>query len=40
MERSDFIFNSVQSLHYKCHRINFRRSGSYIDSSDWIKKRQ
>ena len=40
MEESDFAFNSVQLLYYKCHRINFRCSGSYIDSSDWIKKKQ
>ena len=39
MERSDFVFNSVQSLYFKCHRINFRCGGSYIDSRDWIKKR-
>ena len=24
MTRYDFIFNSVQLLYYKCHRINFR----------------
>ena len=30
MRRSGFIFN------YKCHKINFKRGGSYIDSSDWI----
>ena len=34
MERSGFVFNAVQSLPYKCHRINFRRGGSYIDSPD------
>ena len=37
MRRSDFIFNSVQVLYYKCHKINFKR-GSYIDSPDWIIK--
>ena len=25
---SDFIFDSVQLLDYKCYNINFRRSGS------------
>ena len=25
-------------MHYKCHKVNFIRAGSYIDSSDWIKK--
>ena len=35
---SDFIFDSVQVLHYKCQKINFKRGGSYIDFQDWIKK--
>ena len=34
----DFIFDSVQLLHYKYHRINFRRDGSSINSPEWIKK--
>ena len=25
-------------LYYKCHEINFKVNGSYIDSTDWIKK--
>ena len=29
MEGSDFIFDLVQLLYYKCHRINFKRGGSY-----------
>ena len=29
---NDFIFHSVRLLYYKCHRINFRGGGSYIDS--------
>ena len=33
---SDFIFNSVQSMYYKCHRVNFIHGGSYVDSPDWI----
>ena len=40
MEGSDFAFNSVKLLYYKCHRINVRCSDSYIDSPDWIKKKQ
>ena len=35
---SDFIFESVQHLHYKCHKVNFERGGSYIDSPDGINK--
>ena len=34
---SDFIFDYVNLLHCKCHKINFKHSGSYIDSPDWIK---
>ena len=37
---SDFIFDSVQLLYYECHKINFKRGGSYIDSPDRIKKKK
>ena len=37
MRGSGFIFHSVQLIHYKCHKVNFKRSGSYIDSPDGIK---
>ena len=40
MEGSKFIFDSVQMMHYKCHKVNFRRGGSYIDSPYWIKKKK
>ena len=40
MRGSDFIFDSVQLLYYKCHKINFKRGGSYIDSPDWIKRKK
>ena len=38
MKGTDFIFDSVQLMYYKCHRVNFIHGGSYIDSPDWIKK--
>ena len=38
--RSDFIFDSVQMLYYKCHKINFKCGGSYIDFLEWIKKKK
>ena len=38
MRENDFIFDSVQFLYYKCQKIKFKWGGSYIDSSDWIKK--
>ena len=40
MRRSDFIFDSVQLMYYKCHKVNFGRRGSYIDSPEWIKKKK
>ena len=40
MEGSEFIFDLVQLMYYKCHRVNFRRSGSYIYSPEWIKKKK
>ena len=24
-------------MYYKCHEVNYKRAGSYIESSDWIK---
>ena len=40
MKGSDFIFDSVQLMYYKCHKVNFKCSGSYIHSSDWIKRKK
>ena len=37
MRSSDFIFDYVRLLYDKCHKINFKRGVSYIDSPDWIK---
>ena len=28
----------VNLLCYKCHKINFKHGGLYMDISDWIKK--
>ena len=40
MKRSDFIFDSVQLLYYKRHKVKFSRGGSSIDSPDCIKKKK
>ena len=32
MRGSEFVFDYVQLLYYKCHRINLNHAGSYIDS--------
>ena len=38
MRQRDFICDSVQLMYYKCLKISFKRSGSYIDSPDWLWK--
>ena len=40
MKGSEFVFDYVQLLYYKCHKINPNYGGSYIDSSDWIKNKK
>ena len=40
MRGSDFIFDSVQLMYYKCHEENFKRGGSCIDSPDWMKNKK
>ena len=35
---SDFIFDSVQLMYYKCHTTNFIHGGSYIETPDLVKK--
>ena len=37
MKGSDFIFDCVHLLCYKCHKINLNCNKSYVDSPDWIK---
>ena len=34
----NLFFDSVQLVHCKYHRVNFRGGGSYIDSPEWIKQ--
>ena len=40
MEGSNFIFDSVQLIYYKCHEVNSRHSGSYIDFPEGIEKKR
>ena len=35
MKGSEFVFDHVHLLYYKCHKINPNRGGSYICSPDW-----
>ena len=37
---NDFISDSIQLMYCKCHKVNSKRRGSYIDSPDWIKKKK
>ena len=37
---SESVFDYVQLLYYKCHKINPIHGGSYIDSPDWIKTKK
>ena len=39
MRGSEFVFDYVHLLYYKCYKINPNCGGSYRDSPDWIKKR-
>ena len=40
MKGSDFVFNYIHLLYYKCQKINLDYSESYIDSPDWIKSKK
>ena len=39
MKDSDFIFDCVHLLIYKCHKIIFKRSGSNRESPNWIENK-
>ena len=40
MKSSDLMFDWVDLIFHKCHEINFKWTGSYIHSPDWIKKKK
>ena len=37
MRGSDFVFDSIQLMPCKCHKVDFGGGGSYVDSPDWMK---
>ena len=39
MEGSYFIFDSIDGMHYKCHKIRLNRVGLYIDDPDCTPQR-
>ena len=40
IKSSEFVFDYVHLLYYKCHKITPNRGESYIDSPDRIKNRK
>ena len=40
MKGSEFVFNYVHLLYYKCHTINPDCGRSYIDSPNWMKTKK
>ena len=37
---SEFVFDSIDLLYYKLHKISLNRGGSYIDSTEWLKNKK
>ena len=37
---SDFVFESVDLLDYKLHRVRLKRGGSYIKSPNWLENKK
>ena len=40
MSGNEFVFDSIDLLHYNLHKISLNRSGSYIDSLKWLKNKK
>ena len=40
MRASEFIFDSVDALHYELNKISFSKGGSYIDFPEWLKNKK
>ena len=40
MRGSKSVFDSVDLLQYRLHKISPNRDGSYIDSSKWLKNKR
>ena len=37
---SDFVFESVDLMDYKLHRVRLNRGGSYIKSPKWLENKK
>ena len=40
MDGSHLTFDGVNTLYYKLNKVTLSRGRSYIDSPEWLKKRQ
>ena len=40
MGGSEFVFDSVDLLHYSLHKISLNRGGSYTDSPKWLTNKE
>ena len=40
MRGSDFVFDYVESLNYIFHKVDLKRSGSYIEPTEWIRNKK
>ena len=40
MRGSKFIWDSVDFLYYHLQKMGFKRAGSYINSSEWLKNKK
>ena len=39
MRGNEFVFDYVESMNYIFHKIDSKRSGSYIETSKWLKNK-
>ena len=40
MKDSDFVFENVDLLYYSLHKTTWKRGGSYVKSSKWIRNKE
>ena len=40
MRGSEFVFDCINELHYKLHKVDLNRGRSYIDSPRWLKNKK
>lgn len=40
MKGSEFVFDYIDTLFFKCHKIRLNRAGSYLDFPELIKNKK